>query len=325
VLLTERSSFATQSAAQKWGRLFSRLGVSMKTRTATLGDKTEINERKIGRFRQVKVVAKLERNGQLRISSKRSFTLSDAEKVKQWIEELTIYGAQGSPDGKPAFGLNPTQFGSIYAVLSLPIEVELQGLKLEEALAKMALPQKYPLRMSASSAEVLRKQRQPALVRGSFNGLSKGVVLAAMLNEFRLGFRPLRSPTGTIELVVEPLAAGKDHWPVGWPPKENNLKTAPNLYKRVPIDIKDVPLNDVLNAVAAKSGVRILIDYYELGGEGIDPAEKLVSYTAAERKSWSLLLKGVTTPLKLARELRIDEQEQAFVWITSLRSSLKRR
>jgi hypothetical protein len=325
VLLTERSSFSTQAAAQKWGRLFSRLGVSMKTQTATFGDKTEIKERKLGRYRVVKVLAKLERNGRLRISSKISFALSDAPKVKKWIEELTIYGAQGSPDGKPAFGLNPTQFGSIYAMLSLPIETELQGLKLDEALAKMGLPGSYPLRMTATSVETLNKRRQLAVIRTSYKGLTKGVVLAAMLNEFSLGFRPLRSPTGAVELVVEPLAAGHDHWPVGWPPKQTNLKTAPGLYKRVPVDIKDVPLTDVLKAVAARSGVRVLIDYHELQVEGIDPTTKTVSYLATERKSWSLLLKGVTTPLKLARELRIDEQEQPFVWITSLRSSLKRR
>lgn len=316
----------TALAAQEWGRIFQGLGVPLRIRPAILDDKPEIDEQRLGTIRRVVVIGVLTSDSRIAFPGGHRFSQAETAQLAEWIRELKTYGAQGAPEGKPAFGLNETQFSEVYAALSQPVANEVRDLELEAAMAKLELPKKYPLRFTTTAEDQLRNGPDRFPVRETLKGFSKGTALAALLNEYGLGFRPLRTPSGSIEIVVHSFAETDDRWPVGWPPdpEKPRLQIAPNLFKIVPVELEEVPLQDVLDAVSKAADIPILIDYHRLETKGVDLRKLKVSYPA-RKTMWSLLLKSVTTPNLLTRELLVDEAGRGFVWVTTLEVERLRR
>lgn len=310
----------------QWRTVFQKLGVSVRVRQVVLNEKLETRERKQGPLRLVKVVGRLDRSGKL-IFASHSFSLDEGVKLKEWIDELKAYGAEGSPEDKPAWGLNKTVFIAINTTLSEPVTQNTSGLPLETVIANLELSKQYPLRFSLDARNQLREKASLKLtVHQNVKTLSKGTALAILLREQGFGFRPLRTPSGSIELVVEPFSKTTDLWPAGWPLPETlpRFKAFSSLFKITPIEFKDVQLTDLLDSVSAKTGHMIILDRYHLMQKGID-TDKLVVSFPYRKISWALMLRRVTAPHHLRREYRLDEQGRPFIWITTLefRSSRK--
>lgn len=312
-------------AAQQWQQTFAKLGIRLRIRRPLLDDKPEVREQTRGTFRQVTVIGRLDRSGKI-ILPDRTFRRSDVNKLKEWIDELKTYGAKGAPEGKPLWGLSKAQFASIYSALSEKLPAEVEELPFQTALSKMELPPQYPVRITTAAAEWLRREfpRQPP-VRYSLKGMSKGTALAILVNDYGLGYRPLRTPDGSIELAIDPLTKTTDVWPVGW--KLSSLekrKAVPKLYELVPVELDDLKLSDVLHAVAVKTDVPIHVDYYRIQAKGIDFDKLRVSHPMRQT-SWSLLLKRLTNPARLTRQIWRDESGQPFVWVTTLEPRKRQR
>ncbi|MCH7989877.1 MAG: hypothetical protein IID46_12110, partial [Planctomycetes bacterium] len=273
----------------RWRTVFQNLGVPVRVRQAVLKDKPETRERKRGPLRLVNVVGLLDRSGKL-IFASHSFSLDEREKLKEWIDELKAYGAEGSPEGKPAWGLSKTVFIAINKTLSESVTQDTSGLPLETAIATLELSKQYPLRYSLAARNRLReKSSQKLTVHQNVKTLSKGTALAILLREQGYGFRPLRTPSGSVELVVEPFSKTTDLWPVGWDLPETLplFKAFPILFKIVPIEFKDVPLTDLLDSVSAKTGHQIILDRYNMTQKGIHADQLSVSFLY-RKISWSL-------------------------------------
>lgn len=314
---------AATEHAQAWGQRLQKLEIQFQTRQAVAGDKAEVKEKQLGRLRRVTVVAVLDRNGKI-VCHDRAFTLAEADKLAEWIRELKTYGAQGAPQGKPLFGLDDRQFVAVMRELSVPVEIDVEGLSLEAALAKLPLPEKHPLRMSPEAQRAARTLDADKKLRTHARGLSVGTALAATLGEFGLSFKPLRTPEGKIELSVSPRDAGQDAWPIGWPldPEKPQGQLVPALFKTVPVALDDVPLTDVLTAASQASEVPLLIDHHAIERAEIDLSELKV--TMPNRKTtWGLLLRQVTFPHKLGRRIVADDSGKPFVLITTLKETLK--
>ena len=300
-----------------------KLNIAFQTRQAISTDKPQLKEQKLGRLRRVTIVAVLDRNGKI-ICEDRSFSLSQSEKLAEWIRELKTYGAQGAPEGKPLFGLDESQFTAVMKALSTKVEADTQGLTLEAALGKLPLPAKHPLRKTPEAQRAARSLDTQKISRQSVQGLSVGTALAATLGEFGLVFKPLRTPEGTIELAVAPREDEADRWPIGWPldPNKPQGQLAPALFKMVPVDLDEVPLMDVLTSASAASEIPILIDYHAIDQQEINLSELTV--TVPPRKTtWGLLIKQVTFPHKLGRRIVADESGRVLVLITTLKETLR--
>lgn len=317
------SATAAVEHAQAWGQRLQKLNIQFQTRQALTGDKPEVKEQKLGRLRQVTVVAVLDRNGRI-LCNDRAFTLAEADKLAEWIRELKTYGAQGAPQGKPLFGLDDRQFAGVMKELSVPVTVDADGMTLEAVLAKLPLPKKHPLRMTPEAERAVRQFDSDKKLRTDAQGLSVGTVLAAVLGEFGLSFKPLRTPDGNIELAVSPRVAGQDAWPIGWPldPDTPQGKLVPALFKTVPVSLDEVPLTDVLTAASQASEVPLLIDYDTIERDEIDLSELKVS-VPNRKTTWGLLLRQITFPHKLGRRIVADDSGKPFVLITTLKETLK--
>jgi len=308
--------------AQEWLRVFEGLGIEFRVRRGLADEKPGVTEKMIGTsLREVRVLGRLERDGSINVGDRR-FRTSDVDKLKEWLNTLRVYGAQGSPEGQPLWGLSNLQFAPLLRQLSQKLDHNIQGLTLGEALARLELPADFPLRESVSAAKHRRELPATQTVRQELKGLAKGTALAILLNEYGLGYRPRRTPAGEIELEVVPLSETSDVWPAGWPLKTREPQTVPQLYKIIPIALEEVPLDDVLDAAADFIGVPIYVNHYALAVDRIDLSEVLVSHPD-KKTTWSLALKTLTFQARCRPEVWMDEAGTPFVWVTPLSTRRK--
>jgi len=311
-LLADR--FASGINSQRWGAEFRKYGITVRIRQPLLDDKPEVTERMRGRLRFVKAVGTLKRDGSIQFPD-RTFRLSDSAKIKEWLTELTVYGAQGSVEGKPGFGLNKNQFAFVFRALSEPTRQEFEDASFDEALQKLDMPQALPLRITAD-AELRLKQYPPKFpMPAGLKGLSRGTVLAIVLNNAGLGIHPGRTPAGRLEMVATPLRDDAAKWPIGWPLSRAPLHIAPKIVEVVEVDLDDKPLLDVLDGVATATKIPVLVDIWRIRQADIDLEEFRVTQ-APKKMTWSGFLDRATFP-RLMREIVVDENGKPFVWITT--------
>ncbi len=304
--------------AQTWSKVLGPLDVSLRIHRPLLDDKPELKEREAGNLRYVTAVGLLDRSGQISFPD-RSFTLSDSVKLKEWVTELRTYGVRGTPTGRPLWGLTREQFTLIYDGLIKPVEFDTEEMPLRQMVANLSLPPQYPLRWSADATAELARLGDRTKVRQQLKGFSTATALAVVLNDLRLGFRPNRTPSGEIELLVEPRNSKQEPWPIGWPLQRQNVKAAPKFFVMVPIVLSDVELSDVINGISKASETPILIDYAELDAKKIDLEKIKVSFPR-KTTNWSIALSRMIVPQRLTQELWQDEAGRAFVLITTTRA-----
>lgn len=303
--------------SQQWSKALEPLDVSVQIQRPTLNDKPEVKERNVGTIRYVTAVGSLDRTGRLNFPG-HTFEPGDSPKLREWIDELKTYGAQGTPDGQPNWGLSKDQFRLLYDSLLKPVEAETQDMTVTEAVTKLPIPAKYPIKFSQAATSQLRLSGGKNKVRQDVRGFTSATALAILLNDCSLGFRPNRTPADGLELIVEPQEQRKDLWPVGWPLQKQRLKAAPKFFAMSPIELDQVPLTDLLSTVAELTETPVMIDYYEIDKAKIDLSKIDVSFKRAST-SWSVALKTMVIPKKLSREIWQDEAGRAFVWITTNR------
>jgi hypothetical protein len=312
VLLT--TSTVSGVSAQQWGSTFAKLRVSVRIRPPVGDDRPEVTETRRGRTRYVSAVGELKRDGSIVFPGRR-FRSSDAARLAEWIRELKTYGAQGSTDGKPGFGLSPQQFTQVFAALEAPVTRSLEGLTLDRSLAGVELPESLPLKLSVEAEEQLRSNPPPAPAPDGLAGMSRGAALGILLNSAGLGFHPGRTPRGTLELTIVPLGETAAVWPIGWPLERAPLHTMPKLVEVIPVTLDEVPLTDVLTAASVKTGISIQIDTHRIEAAGIQ-LERLKVSQPPKKMTWSGLLDRATFP-HLMRELLQDEAGEPFIWVTT--------
>ncbi len=302
--------------AQRWGPTFEKIGVAVRFRQAILDDEPAVEERTRGTWRMVNVVGQMDLDGTLHFPDDKSFKMSESAKLAEWVDDLKTYGAQGSPEGKPVWGLSEAQFTEVYDALSTPIAAEVAGLELPDVFQNLKLPTDYPLKLHETAEDRLRSPASAHALRENVTGLSTGTGLAIVLADYGLGFRPLRNARGTIEFVVEPLSEISDPWPIGWEldPAQPRNEVAPGFFAMVRAGFDDLPLQDVLDAVEQASETPIIINYEACAAREIDPATVKVSYPQ-KQTSWVLIVRTVTSQARLTREIMIDEAGKPFVYV----------
>jgi hypothetical protein len=302
--------------AREWMETIGKMDVTLTVRPGRPTEKVEVTEKKgAGTLRTVSVRGFLDNKGQL-IFPDKTFTQGDVGKLAAWIEDLRTYGAQGNPEGRPAWGLSKEQFGVIHTALKRPIDFETRDLELDKVLEKLTLPADVPLRFSTAANRVL-KDRGGAVVAQSLKGISQGTALAVILNDQGLAFHPRRLPEGTVELTAIAADESGGAWPVGWPRQQSPPETAPALFDIKAIDLEEEPLDGILEAAAGVIGIPILIDRPAMEARQIDLAKVKITHPR-KRTTWITALNSFTFKAKAKFEVLIDEAGKPFLWVTPL-------
>ncbi|MDB5388479.1 MAG: hypothetical protein JWM11_4125 [Planctomycetaceae bacterium] len=300
---------------REWSEIFAGLDVQFTIRRALAREEPDVTENVLGTTsRDVHVTGRLDRDGSISFLD-RKYTTGDVVKIRAWIADMKLYGAQGTPKGQPVWGLGKDQFEPLFQALSPVIDTDLADLSCDAALQKFTIRKHYPLRMSATAAEHLRKSAASKTVQNQYRGLSEGAVLAAMLNEFGLGFRPRRTPDGKLELEIVKLGERGETWPAGWPPSEELVKLRPVFFQSREVELTDEPLLDIVETIADLIEMPVLIDEYGLKSSRIDVRTKKVSHKK-KKVILSAALKHVCFQAKCKYEFRMDEAGKPLLWLT---------
>jgi hypothetical protein len=307
----------TALKARQWMETLSKMDVTVTIRPGRPTEKIEVTERKAGgTLRTVMIRGMLDSKGQL-LFPDQVFTENETGKLATWLDELRTYGAQGNPDGRPAWGLTKEQFGAIHSALKKPLTFEPGEMELIKVVEKLEFPADIPLRFSPEATRVLKDRGASATVSQSLKGVSQGTALAVMLHDQGLAFRPRRLPDATIELSVMAADEAGGVWPVGWPRVQPRPETAPALFAIKAIDLEDEPLDGILEAAAGVIGIPILIDRPALQSKGIDLGEVKITHPR-KRTTWITALTSFTYNAKAKFEILIDEAGKPFLWVTPL-------
>lgn len=302
--------------AQEWAEIFQEMNVTFSVRRSLLNDKPETTETTSGvSLRDVQVIGRLEKDGSLTFADRR-FTTANVAKLKEWIDGLKAYGAQGSPKGQPMWGLSKAQFDPLFQALTPVLKIDPKDAALNKALDLFTVRRTYPLRFTADATQHLEKDSVLERAERSYEGISEGTALAALLNEFGLGFHPQRTPQSKLELAIVKLSPQANVWPVGWPLSDDPPKVAPNLFKIGEVELEDEPILDVLQAVGDLISMPVIVDEYGLKVSGINLKAKTVSHKK-KRTVWSAALKHVCFQVRCKWELRVDEGGHPLLWVMS--------
>ena len=313
-LLTGKEGVGLQ--AQKWSEILPRLNVGVTIRRGLGTEELETSQEVVGRnLRRVKVVGRLERDGTL-IFADRSFKASEADKLAVWVRELTSWGAQGSTEGRPLWGLSKEQFGPLFNSLQQEFTVDVREKPLAEALAEWKLELIGTVETSAAAKDVLAASPSPVVVQ-MVKGMSRGTALAIVLAEADLGFAPKRMADGTIHLDIVTRKARKDVWPVGWPPDRAVNQLAPSYFKFTEIDIDRLPYQDVVETAGDLMGLPVFVDRGGIRAGGIDLDAVVVSH-APKKTTWAIALRTLSNQVNGRPEILMDEAGTPFLWIKAM-------
>ena len=301
--------------AQRWGRVFDKLGHGVRINKPVFGDKPEIKENARGSLRIVKAIGEMDRSGTLKFPGA-EFSFDETDKLKKWLDELKTYGAQGSPEGKELWGLNSQQFEDLVKALSNPLEFETKGKTASEIIRSLPIPEEFPVVFDESIGEDTTDKLAGNL-EFELSGVAAGTALAGVLSQSGLGFLPKRTPQGTVQLTVMEFEKLSRPWPVGWKVDEGTPRNliAPALFKFVQTGFDGTPLKEVLDAISNQTGTPILIDSRSCAEREIDPSKTLVSY-AQKKTAWAVVMTSVVRQAKLTYSLRRDEGGRPLVWVT---------
>lgn len=308
--------------SQQWLKALEPLDVKVQIHRPSAKDQPEVKQREVGGLRIVTAVGVIERTGRL-VFPDRTFDLGDAVKLREWVEELRTYGALGTPAGQPLWGLTKPQFVSIFDGLTKPIDFSTEGLSVLDLTTKVPLPPKTQIRLSPDARKQLSSAGLHNKVRQELKGLSVGAVLAIGLNDAGLGFHPVRTADGSVELLVEPRQASGELWVIGWPLQRPKQKAAPKFMALVPIEFENMELSDVIRVAKEFSEIPIFMDYAELDAKHVNLDSIKVSFPR-KMSNWSIALSRVLVPNRLTHELWQDEGGRVFVWITTTRAARSR-
>ena len=304
------------AAPQEWIRLLGRMDLgTVQVRGIRSGERPEIKERKLGKTTRYHLLAVLNRRNEL-VLPERKFRLRDRLALQKYLEQLPAQAAYHAEE-RGRFGLTEKQFRQVFAELSQLVGFSTVAKSASEVAARLEktltvpvvhLEKTSPLRNGAAL-----QYGKPLTVE--LQNLSTGTVLAYALRCDGLAMGPEQLPGETLRLSIRPYDSKQESWPVGWKPAVSSRQSAPQLYELRNIEINGFTLAQALTALQPALKLPVVIDHWILQRQQIDPSNIQVSHPK-KRTFLKSVVSKLLSQARLAEEVRVDEQDQPFLWAT---------
>jgi hypothetical protein len=240
------------------------------------------------------------------------FGLNDRALIENWLRRLRDGGEDAINIKPAAFGLLPKQLVAVHEALAVPVQGSTLGQPPRETAKKIADRLAYKF-TSDETAQRLLAEGEP--IADELEGISSGTALAAILRPLGLVMFPEKSGPD-IRLRIATSKGAKEHWPVGWPLKGNPGETLPELFKFLKVNIGDAQLSEAVTAIAGRVKAPVLYDHNGLAAARTNLNAK-VSLTESNI-FYSRALDRLLSQAKLKYEIRLDEADKPFLWITAV-------
>jgi len=305
----------SQLDVQKWYRLLVELNVqNLQIRTLRDGDQPSVESFGQEPNTLYKVTGILTASSELVLPGGR-FKVGDRGGLAGWLGKLRELGPPGEHGFEELpFGLREKQLEEAYDELSRPLNFSTKDVKTLDVLSKAGNQFNASLVIDGPAADALTAG--PPIAE-ELNGMTRGTALAYVLRAHGLVLRPRLDADRRLEYQVAVAREGS-MWPIGWVPEERRDKVLPDLLEIINVEIADAPLSDVLGSVSERLKVPLLFDYPAMARHGVDVEKASVSLPAA-RTTYLRILQRTLYQAGLKEELRVDEAEKPFFWITTLK------
>jgi hypothetical protein len=296
---------------QNWYRLIEELKISARIRSGRATDKVQVVTSGSKTAPVYRVTGLLTARNELVLPGGK-FTLRDGGRLAAWLKELRA----GGPPGErklTAFGLTTEQFDALRKDLSQPLAFSTQGKTRAEVLEKIAQDLKHPVGLERGARDALKEAGDLE----ELQGLAYGTALALLLRPAGLGLAPLPAKD-SVRLEIRSGLTEKQSWPAGLSAQDQRRKLLPGLFEFLDAEIeKGTPMPDALAALSQKLKAPILLDHNALAELGLDLPKAKVTVPKIRTTPSQLLsrLLSAANP-RLIYEMRIDEADKPFLWIT---------
>lgn len=241
------------------------------------------------------------------------FRLAEAGRLARWLDEVAQQGPPSHREEKVAFGLTVSQLEQLLKDLARPIGFSTKDATRREVVERIARSLRVPMKLDAAIAAAIGTGN----VSAELSDISSGTALAYALRAVGLCLVARPGPTGA-ELAVVASEPNLEIWPVGWEPEQPIPDLVPELYEFLNVNVQNVTVATVLDAVGKRAKLPVLVDRNALARHGLDPDKATVNLPQS-RTTYSLTLRKALFQGGLKFEVRVDEAAKPFLWVTSVK------
>ncbi|HBO45446.1 MAG TPA: hypothetical protein DD670_16245 [Planctomycetaceae bacterium] len=312
VLTTDRH--APLTAQQAWARELGAAGVrNVRLRTAHASDKVGIETRGAKESPLYIVTGTLDSHGEVILPEGR-YRQGEAKRIAHWLDELARLGPPETREPVVAFGLKHGEMLAVRDDLATPIGFSTKGLPRGEAARKILDGLRLPVELDPKLLPTDDADR----VADELRGLSCGSGLACVLRPLGLVLVPRSTPSKGPIYRITPARGEKEVWPVGWKPEKSGPKIVPKMIDFFWLELPGVQASRALDAIVERLQIPVLIDHHALAHHKID-LEKAIVTIPRTRMTYASALDRVLFQAKVKSELRTDEADSPFLWITTIK------
>ena len=297
------------TAPQEWAQLLGKMDLaSVRLRGIRAGDRPHLEAASRGSGTRYRLLGVLNQHNEL-VLPERRFRIHDRQALKKHFQQLPAQAAYNSqPRGR--FGLTEKQFRQVYTELSQPVGFSTLGKTAGDVLLRIEKALSVPV-IGADQLSLL--DGKP--LQAELHDLSAGTALAFALRQAGWMLLPEQLPGQTLRLSIAPFDHRAEPWPVGWKPSVSSRQSAPQLFELRNIEIKGFTLNQALTALGPALRITVITDGWVLEQQQIDPSKIQVSLPK-KRTYLKSAVGAILSQARLAEEVRVDELEQPFLWVT---------
>lgn len=244
------------------------------------------------------------------------YSIRDAARIKDFIQELRDDGASVTLAEKQAFGLTGPQLVAVFDELSAEVRESTKGRSSKQVFAELARGVLSEITLTPKAQRLLG----PEPILEEMQGLSTGTAMAAILRPLGLVLTPIRRQGEKVRFSVAASTEVEEHWPVGWPIETSPGNAEPKVFERLDdVSIENFVLKDALDAIEGRVGVPFLYDQNGIARAGVELDQTKVTVRGKRMKYFLVAKKMlVQTKPKLGIEIRKDENGKSFLWISPL-------
>jgi len=305
--------------AQEWGRELQELGYAPRFREPVAGEKMRVEQQlKDGRD-VVFIVGGMTKEGGLTLGN-RTFAVADMKQLSRFLDDIRTYGPGGAPAGNPRWGLTEEQFQDFVKLVAEPIEGDVSLGSAAAAVGSLKLPETITVIFAEEAFQAsLQPRPETAPETLTLNGLTKGTALSVVLAQYGMGYRPIlgRADRYTVEIVMGDESSNL--WPTGWKTAEATADVLPAWLKSIPFDVEDADVASVIEAVADKLEIPLVVSSHSIQRDGQSLDDLL--YSRSGKLSPFGILRGLSDKFELGFDVRADEAGKLFLWATSSRDA----
>ena len=240
------------------------------------------------------------------------FRVSARGQLRAYVQRLRRDGPDAVMGRKLRFGLTEKQIEQVYDDLSRRVTVSTVSATPAALVNQLRSQLSLSITVTPAATRILASAKP---VANELRGLTLGTSLAAVFRSCGLGLKPRKSANGPVQHRVVRLDKDVKVWPIGWSTKKQLRLIAPVLLKPVNAEIDGIPLADAIDAIGQRIKIPVLVDHLALDRKKIDPLQTKVRLPP-RRMLYIQLLRGLSP--KLRAEVRIDEADTPFMWLTTV-------